>query len=246
MPKLKLLRGLGPIDARSVSRDALLRALFVLPLVVAVACRLVLPMLLGRVGELVGSDLLVYYPAVAGSVLTLVAPAMAGTVIGFLLLDQRDDRTLTALQVTPLPLAAYLTYRLAAPMAISFAMTLVAFVVAGLPGMGVGVIVPAAIVAAPLAPLAALGLAAFASNKVQGFALMKGASVLLVAPLLGLLVPMPWRLALGLVPTCWPVWLLWALRDGAPHAAWYALGGVAYLALLIWLLLRRFKRVMYQ
>lgn len=38
-----------------------------------------------------------------------------GVVTGFLLLDERDDRTLTALQVTPLPLRAYIFYRVTVP-----------------------------------------------------------------------------------------------------------------------------------
>jgi fluoroquinolone transport system permease protein len=45
------------------------------------------------------------------SFLVVVMPALVGMVIGFLLLDQRDDQTLAALQVTPLTLNGYLIYR---------------------------------------------------------------------------------------------------------------------------------------
>jgi fluoroquinolone transport system permease protein len=244
MPSLKLVRGLAPLDARSVGRDSLLRWMIVLPIIVAVPCRLVLPLVLGRTAALFGADALAYYPAIASGALLLIAPIMAGTVIGFLLLDQRDDRTLMALQVTPMPLNAYLAYRLAAPMLISLVMTVAAFVVGGLASYGVAAILVGALAAAPLAPLVALGLAAYTANKVQGLALMKAATVFLIAPLAALFVPGAWHWAFGVAPTFWPVWLLWALRDGDPAAAAYLLGGVLYDAALLVALVRRFNRMM--
>jgi fluoroquinolone transport system permease protein len=99
--------------------------------------------------------------------------------------------------------------------------------------------------AAPLAPLVALGLAAYTANKVQGLALMKAATVFLIAPLAALAAPGLWHWAFGVAPTFWPVWLLWALRDGDPAAPLYLLGGALYHAGLLAWLLRRFNRVAY-
>ena len=48
--------------------------------------------------------------------LPLMVAGMVGTVVGFLLLDQRDDQTMTALLVTPLSLGDYLRYRMTLPM----------------------------------------------------------------------------------------------------------------------------------
>jgi fluoroquinolone transport system permease protein len=45
------------------------------------------------------------------SFVLLMTPMLAGIVVGFLLLDQRDDQTLTALQVTPRHTAAVLPRR---------------------------------------------------------------------------------------------------------------------------------------
>jgi fluoroquinolone transport system permease protein len=242
---MKLLRGLGPIDARSVGRDSLLRALFVLPIVVAAACRLVLPAVLARLGALLGSDLLAYYSPIVSGALLLIAPVISGQVIGFLLLDQRDDRTLTALQVMPMPLGAYLAYRLAAPMLVSVSMTLAAFPIAGV-AVAAPPLLLAALAAAPLAPLFALALAVFAANKVQGLALLKASSVLLAAPIAAAFAPAGWSWAFGAAPTFWPVWLLWSLQAGDPAAWIYLAGGLAYHALLLGALIRRFERVMYQ
>jgi hypothetical protein len=98
----------------------------------------------------------------------------------------------------------------------------------------------------PLAPMVALGLATFAENKVQGLALLKGASVLMIVPIAAIFVPLPWQWALGIAPTFWPARLYWALGANAPSWWIYLLAGLVYQALLLAALLRRFERVMYR
>ena len=188
MVRLRTLRALGAIDTGSVLADPMLRWLAVVPLMAALAIRALLPTVAVRVSELAGVDLGWIVAPLSGYAVVGIAPLIAGAVVGFLLLDQRDDRTLLALRVTPLPLGLYLTYRLAAPTAAAIVVTLAAIVVAGGQGLGPGESVLAALTAAPLAPLAALALAAFARNKVQGAALMKAASLVLMAPLAGLFI----------------------------------------------------------
>ena len=100
--------------------------------------------------------------------------------------------------------------------------------------------------AAPIAPLTALFLGTFAANKVQGFAIQKALGVFLIAPFIAALVPMPWRLLAGLVPTFWPAALLEVVSSGADHAWIVFLAGLAYQCLLLLLLLRRFKRVVHR
>jgi fluoroquinolone transport system permease protein len=57
----------------------------------------------------------------------LTAPGMVGMVIGFLLLDERDARTLTALRTTPLSMRRYLGYRVALPLLLGSMSTLIGF-----------------------------------------------------------------------------------------------------------------------
>jgi fluoroquinolone transport system permease protein len=243
---LQIIRGLGPLDAKTVGRDSLLRGTLVLPLMIALLTRFAVPALTLQIGAATGLELSRFQAPIMSAALLLIAPAIGGLVVGFLLLDQRDDRTLAALQVTPLPLRTYLAYRLAAPMLLSLAMMLVVFPLAGLADAGIATVLLAALAAAPLAPLIALGLACFAENKVQGLALLKGASILLIAPIAAIFVPPPWQWALGIAPTFWPARLYWALGAGEPGWWAYLLAGLAYQALLLALLLRRFERVMWR
>jgi fluoroquinolone transport system permease protein len=173
MLHLKSLRALGAFDAGSVLGDPLLRGMVLIPLAVALAVRLLLPLVVTRLSALAGVDLAWVETPLAGYAVVGIAPLLAGTVVGFLLLDQRDDRTLLALRVTPLPLATYLAYRLAAPTLAAIPLTVAALALASVAGLGPGEALVAALAAAPLAPLTALALLALARNKLEGMALMK-------------------------------------------------------------------------
>ena len=173
---IAVIRALGLIDVKSVVRDSMLRWLVGVPIVFALAFRWGVPALRVWLGERYGFDLGPYYPLLT-SFLVMMVPTLLGSVVGFLLLDQRDDRTLTALQVTPLTVAGYLAYRTAVPMLVSVPVMMASVAIADLVSIGAGPMLAAAVQAAPAAPLYALFVAAFATNKVQGFALMKGVGV---------------------------------------------------------------------
>ena len=240
-----VVRSLGPIDARSVLRDSMLRWLIVVPFAWALLARWGAPILTGWLAERFAFDLTPYY-ALVTSFLVLMVPTLVGAVVGFLLLDHRDDRTLTALQVTPLTVEGYLLYRTAIPMALSVAMMMVTIELAGLVTMGFVPALLASLQAAPIAPLYALFVASFAANKVQGFALMKAAGGLAWPPILAYFVSSNWQIAFGIDPFYWPVKVFWMLEAGDAGTWLYYLGGLAYQSALIVLLLRRFKDVVYR
>ena len=189
---IAVVRALGPIDVRSVARDSMLRWLIGMPIVIALAFRWGVPAVSGVLAERYGFDLTPYYPLLT-SFLVLMVPTLMGSVVGFLLLDQRDDRTLTALQVTPLTVEGYLTYRIAVPILVSVPVMMASIAIADLVEMGFLPALVAAVQAAPTAPLYALFVGAFASNKVQGFALLKGVGVLTWPPVLAWFVTSDWQ-----------------------------------------------------
>ena len=239
---IAVIRALGPIDAKSVARDSMLRWMIGMPIILALVFRWGVPAFGGWLGERYDFDLTPYYPLLS-SFLVLMIPTLIGAVVGFLLLDQRDDRTLTALQVTPLTVQGYLAYRIAVPMTVSVPVMMASVAIANLVEMGGAAAFAAAVQAAPTAPLYALFVAAFAANKVQGFALLKGAGVLTWPPVFAWFIASPWQVAIGLDPLYWPLKLFWMLEAGAPRVALYFLAGLGYQGLLIALLLRRFKAV---
>lgn len=244
MNLLRAYRALGPVDAHSVRRDALLRWFIFLPLILVLGFRILMPLATRLVWDRLAFDLHPYYP-LAGSFLYLILPMLVGMVLGFLLLDQRDDHTLTALQVTPLSLNGYLAYRISLPLLIALVMTLITVPLAGLGLVNPLAHLAAALCAAPLAPMFALFTAAFAQNKVQGFAVMKAASVVNIPPFIAFFIHSGWQWLFGLVPTYWPVKVYWLLQAIDPRG-WLTLGlGLGYETLVIVLLLRWFNAVMH-
>jgi fluoroquinolone transport system permease protein len=234
---------LGAIDARNVARDPLLRWLAVLMPLVGALVRVTVPAANAALRERFGFDLAPYYPLIV-SFLPLVAAGLAGTVVGFLLLDQRDDQTLTALLVTPLGLRDYLRYRVVVLATLSLPMCWVTVWLAGLRETTLAQLAVSSLVAAPLAPLYAFFLGSFAENKVQGFALSKAVGIVFVPCVAAYFVAGPWQYAFGLVPQFWPLKVFWLFDAGAGGSALaHAALGLGWQAVVLAWLARRFARV---
>ena len=238
----RVFRTLGSVDVRSIRSDAMLPWLIAYPLFIALLGRWGIPALASNLQAQYQFDLTAYYLLIT-SFLLLMMPAVVGVVIGFLLLDQRDDHTLSALQVTPMTLNRYLLYRTSVPILMSAAMTLVSIPLVGLVRVDGTTLLLATALATPMAPVYALFFAAFAQNKVQGFAIMKATGVILWPPIIAYFVSSSWKFAFGLFPTYWPARFFWAMYNGEPGSAFYFVIGLAYQGLLLALLLKRFNRV---
>jgi fluoroquinolone transport system permease protein len=89
-----------------------------------------------------------------------------------------------------------------------------------------------------------LFLAAFAENKVQGFALVKALGAVLLAPVVAWFVDMPWQLLAGVVPSYWPLRAYWSAADPGADFWIFLAVGFAYHGLLLAWLLRRFETVL--
>jgi fluoroquinolone transport system permease protein len=241
MTILGVVRALGPIDARSVRRDPLLRWLIFYPLVMALLIRWGVPILRTYLLARFQFDLNPYYPLLMSSVL-LMTPMLAGIVVGFLLLDQRDDQTLIALQVTPLTINGYFAYRITVPTLLSFGVTVAIFPVAGLLQLAPFALIGASFGACLLAPIYALFLGAYASNKVQGFALSKAVGVLLIPPVVAYFIDSPWQILFGLDPLYWPAKVLWLLATNSSAAWRYLLTGMLVQLVVLRLLMSRMNR----
>lgn len=246
MRAVQVLRALGPVDARSIRRDSLLAWMTAVPLLLGVLVRWLLPRMDALLAARFGFDLVPYHHLVASYFFILLVPMTVGLVVGFLLLDERDDDTLSALLVTPLTPTAYLLYRLGLPVLVGTAMTAAAIAIAGLVTVGWLPLVLVLLLSAVETPVMSLFLAAFAENKVQGFALVKGLGAVLLAPVVAWFVPMPWQLLAGIVPSYWPLRAYWSAASPGPDFWLFLAAGFATHGLLLAWLLRRFQRVLHR
>lgn len=189
-------------DRRRLGRDGLLAWVAALPLVMAVAMRAGLPRLAALLeghGIMIGP----WLPRLRAVALAVVVPLLIGVVVGFMLLEEKQDRVWAALAVTEVSLRRYLAWRAATCLTAAALVTFACLRIAGPAGLGVGRTAWAAVGAAPLAGAVALGLAAWARDTIQGFAAVKLLLVVLVLPAAAPALAAPWRNLLVLVPSWW-------------------------------------------
>jgi len=184
------------------------------------------------------------YPLLISYMVLYQAPVLAGCVFGFLLLDEKDDKTLMALLVTPVPLWHYLLYRAVIAMLFGTLLTLAMALIIGqalVPPLSLLVFVLAA---ALTAPIVMLFFALVAENKVQGFAMTKFTGVAGALILVSWFLPAPWQHLVGLFPPFWISKAYWLALAGSSGWGWALLLGVGLqLALMSYLLWRFVKNL---
>ena len=207
----KAWRALAAADSQILWRDPLLGWVLLLPLSVALMLRVLIPPVTDALANN-GFRLEPYYPLIMSGYL-MTAPGIVGMVVGFMLLDERDARTLSALRVTPLSIRNYLSYRLTGPLVVGTLTTLVAYPIAGLAPMSLSILLPVAAVGGLSAPTLSLVLAIVAPNKVAGFAVVRVLNIIKLLPLIAYFVPMPGQLLAGVLPAFWPMRAFWAAAE---------------------------------
>ncbi len=131
----------------------------------------------------------------------LILPALIiGWVTGMLLLEDRDDGPLLALEVTLIGKGGFLLYRTSIIFVLGFLSSL--FVLAMLLPDRPGVHLLLAILTAQEAVMTSFILVALAGNKVEGLALSKVVNLLALVPLLAIIAS-PLRLLGGIIPSFW-------------------------------------------
>jgi fluoroquinolone transport system permease protein len=224
-------------DARKLVRDPVLLVSALVPIVLALVLRFGLPVAQAALLSLPDPlDLGPHRPVIAASAMLLCA-MLAGWVVGFLLLEERENRTLLAIGVTPLTLRGFVLWRLALPSMIALIGGLLIAIV-GACVVDLGRALLGLLLAAACAPLFALFLVGFADNEVEGLALAKIGGLSFVLPVVATFVEGPWTW-LGAILPPW-----WAVRVVQGEPAWTAVAGLACTSAWgAWLLVRFRARI---
>ncbi len=235
-------------DVRLIGRNSFLSGLAFYILILAVVLRFALPALAESLAANpdVPFSLADHYPMLIGYMAIFAGALVGGMMIGFIVLDERDDNTIKALLVTPLPLNTYITYRILIPMAIAFAVILTEMLIINLalPALWQLVIIAAA--GSLTAPMVMLFFGTMAQNKVQGFAMNKIVGMLGLVIIAAWFVEPPLQYLFGLFPPYWFVKGYWLAVAGDSNWLLALAIGVLYAALVIALFSRRFHKVAYQ
>jgi fluoroquinolone transport system permease protein len=167
---------------------------------------------------------------------------LTGAVVGFMILDERDERTLLQLAVSPLGRRGYLAYRMTLPVLVGFAVGSVTLAFSSLVNVPVGRLAAVMAVASLGAPPVALLLASFAPSKVEGIALNKAVGAVIVLPAAAYLIPRQWEISM--LPVS-PYWVMRAIQTAAgPPSVFYKYVLLTAVANLFWVIVlsRAFSR----
>lgn len=238
------MRAFSANDLRNIRRDSMMLTFALAPFLAVVVLRIAVPLATDFLSNRYGFDLTPYYPLLL-SLFVLGLPLGFGGLAGFMVLDERDDDTLTALRVTPASMSGYAGYRITTAVIISSLYTLGCISVTGFaPAALLPDLVPAALLASLFSPVVALALVALANNKVEGLAISKAFGVFVLGPLAAYFVGSDWQLLFGILPTYWPAKAVWIASGGGNY--WpYLMAGAVYNLILASLLLRRFHSRLY-
>jgi fluoroquinolone transport system permease protein len=166
------------------------------------------------------------YTLLIGFVMALaIGGYVMGAMLGFSLLENKDEKTILSIAVTPITVEGYATFKITYTYVFAIISNLIILGGAKLFAsnqyvidMGAGPvslfdnisylhILIFAIVNSLLVPAIALIFAAFAKNKVEGFAFMKGGGMIIMTPLLAIIPALTdvKQYILGIIPNFWAI-----------------------------------------
>ncbi|WP_297795351.1 ABC transporter permease [Mycobacterium sp.] len=229
-------------DVRGTYRDPLLVMVVVAPIIWTTGVAVLTPRVTVMLARRNGFDLVPYYPLVLTAFLLLTSIIIVGALAGFLVLDEVDAGTLTALRVTPVPLWTFFAYRAATVLVVTTVYVVTTISFSGLLGPGlVPALIPIGLLAGLSAVVTLLLIIVMAGNKIQGLAMVRALGILIAGlPCLPWFVHSTWNLAFGVLPPYWAAKAFWVAHD---HGTWwpYLAAGVVYNTAIAWLLFGRFR-----
>src|SRR5690606_21891116 len=158
----------GRHDLKTIRRDSIFVILVIGPFLYAAIIWLV-PMLTEWVRQQWSFDLTPYHSLIITAFPILGPPLLQGAMLGLQILDDKDQHTLTALRVTPVPPLAYPAYRAGLTIVVTAVMVPLALAITGMATpMLVLKAIPIGIVGGLLGVVCGLTMASMANNKIEG------------------------------------------------------------------------------
>ncbi len=196
-------------EMKKWTRDPMMTFMMIYPLFFGALGRYLLPWLAES-----GSFNVDLYADLALAVLALMTPVIFGAVLAFSILDDRDDHILTSIKVTPLSLNQFLSFRVALVFALSFVACIFVMWFANIGYVTMPSIFAISFLASLTAPMYGLVINAFASNKIEGFAVMKGMGMVMLFPLIALYFFDYKELFFAIAPGFWPAKVISSIVRG--------------------------------
>ncbi len=228
-----------------LSRDSLLLFLVVYPLILTFIGRGLIPIISSSLVG-IGIDLSEHYPALM-VFFVIMNPIIFGAIMGLMLLDERENNTIQAIQVLPINFYQYILSK-------GFLFTVLSVISGMIITKSIGLYTVPLLSSFAINLVASMGVLfgmllinLFATNKVEGFATLKATGLLLVVPVISFYIPYPFNYLAAFAPAFWPSV---AIATYSEHFSltvnvWlFLLIGAVYISLLSFVMYRIVKRKM--
>lgn len=183
--------------------------------------------------------------------LVLMTSYVFGAVTGFTLLDDKDDKVLMSLKITPISTKMYVLVKVIIGYIFGLIATLIIIYATGfLSDVGLGMILLIAIISSLQAPFLALVVNSFAENKVEGFVIMKATGMTLILPAVAFFITDWKEFFLVIAPGFWPARMimmelmpttLYGIEYNLPILLYFTIG-IAYNLLVTYGLFRLYTK----
>lgn len=191
-----MLKKLLKHELKNIFRDKMYTFLAIYPIIMAVIAYFLVPYLEENSPGL-ASDIVVL-------VFILLNGFMFGAITGFTLLDDQDDKVLLSLRITPISVKYYVLLKLVISYLLGIFATFILLLLSGFLASSTFLDITYIIILTPLqGPLFALLINSLASNKVEGFVIMKLSGIILLIPIAALFLTKWTELFLGIIPGFW-------------------------------------------
>ncbi len=182
-------------ELKNIFRDKMYAFFMVYPIIIGIVAYFLIPYLRTEVGDLVAN--------IVALMFVIMTSFMFGAITGFTLLDDQDDQVLYSLRITPIKVSDYIWIKLMMSYILGVISTFLLVFITKLFESSVMNMVGISLLASLQAPMLALFINAFASNKVEGFVFMKSTGIIVMIPMAALFLTNWTEVFLGIVPGFW-------------------------------------------
>ncbi|QVK17920.1 ABC transporter permease [Mycoplasmatota bacterium] len=180
-------------------RDSMMKVMLIYPLILCIIGRFVIPAI-AKTSHFEVDPIADYLV----SVLILITPLIYGALIGFSILDDRDDKVLTSIRITPLSVHQFISFRLIVGTLLAFIGCIIVMWFSNIGSFTFGEIIALSFLSALATPVSGLIINALAHNKIEGFAVMKGTGTIIIFPIIALYFTDAKEFIFSLAPGFWP------------------------------------------
>lgn len=208
-------------EFKKIIREPMMALLLFVPLIIPVIFRLLVTFLVPFIGKYVEFDFSLYQHYILSFVLML-SPMLLSMIVGFSMIDDRDNRMVELISVTPFSKSGYVIMRLALLAALVLFYSLYSYFVLGIYIVSIWTVLYLCIILSLYSAIMGLLLFTVASDKVKALTYAKGLNIIFLFAFVDLL-NIPWMNILG---SCFPPYWITQIVASPQDVLTLILGGV--------------------